>query len=145
MQRAQAKKKSPSTESPKYPPDAKVSHVAAHPLPNGMQGLANSSDPAESARYTGYLTQSVADWFKNARRGSRKTGAFVGNYNGNSNTVFYAEYDWLKILHESLHVTTGLSDDELAAALGVDISKHSGDAQLSSASINKRLKEKGCK
>jgi hypothetical protein len=67
------------------------------------------------------------------------------NYRGNPNTVFYRSFDAFKMLHETLHVVTGLGDDELAAALGVDISKFGGDSQLSSNSINARLEEMGCK
>jgi YD repeat-containing protein len=100
-------------------------------------------DPGFAGRVVALLNKSVAQWFAD-NKGSRTVGAVTVDYYGNPNTVFYRSFDAQKMLHEALHIVTGLGDDELAAALGVDISKFQGDSELSSASINQKLKEAGC-
>jgi hypothetical protein len=92
----------------------------------------------------GEVGKSVAQWFTDNNTRSRQVGAVTATYQGNANTVFYKSMDAQRMLHETLHVVTGLDDNHLAAALGIDISKFGGDFQLSSDAINKRLREKGC-
>jgi hypothetical protein len=110
-----------------------------------MRRLSQSSDPAEAARWTALMNQSISDYFRQRNKGSVKLGGVVGNFNGDPNTVFYKSIKAGSLLHETLHTLTGLDDNELAAALGVDITKFKGNSDLASDAINKRLKEMGCR
>jgi hypothetical protein len=95
-------------------------------------------------RVSALVSKSVAQWFADMNTRTRKTGAVTVTYRGNPNTVFYRGIDAQRMLHEALHVITGLGDNELAAALGIGLSASDQDSELSSDAINKRLREKGC-
>ncbi len=110
-----------------------------------MNQIIQAGGPAaRSAQYE--MNRSVAQFFSdNNGQHGRKVEAAVGNYNGNPNTAFYRGFEGVKILHEALHIATGLGDDDLAKKLGIDITPFGGDSQLASQAITKKLKENGCK
>jgi hypothetical protein len=111
-----------------------------------IRTLADSPDTpvAQAARYT--IDRSVAELFRDSHGGNgRSMEAAVANYNGNSNTAFYRSMSSVGVLHEMLHVATGLGDNDLAVKLGIDITPFKGDYELASDAITQALKDNGCK
>ena len=98
---------------------------------------------AQAASYE--MGRSVGQLFADDNRtNGRSISAAVGKYNGNSNTAFYRKISSLIVLHEILHIVSGLADNPLAIKLGIDISRFHGDYELASAEITGALKRHGC-
>ena len=110
-----------------------------------IRSLADSPDSpvAQAARYT--RDRSVSELFRDSHGGNgRSMEAAVANYNGNPNTAFYRSMSSVGVLHEMLHVATGLGDKDLAVKLGIDITSFKGDYELASDAITEALKHNHC-
>ncbi|MFN0140736.1 MAG: RHS repeat domain-containing protein [Pyrinomonadaceae bacterium] len=81
------------------------------------------------------LGWSVKEWFKRYYNGRVKAAV------GSGGRVFYKDFGATTHLHESLHVSTGLKDIELADKLGL---KHNGTIESASQAISAALKANGC-
>lgn len=82
------------------------------------------------------LNSSVSDWLN--APGQKKVQAIVGS----QGRVFYVNFNSVTtIIHENLHVSTGLSDIPLAEKLGLGKFK---DYKKASQAISKILRKKGC-
>jgi len=86
------------------------------------------------------------DWSVSRFAKSKRVHAILGRANGEP-VVYYASFKKITtILHENLHISTGLKDIPLAAALGLkdDGGNDFTDLRKASAAISKALIEKGC-
>ena len=104
----------------------------------------NTRRRADRERYERQLEQ--LDW--SVSRFSRSIGihAILGRADGQP-VVYYASFKKITtILHENLHISTGLKDIPLAAALGLkdEGGRDFTDLRKASAAISKALIEKGC-
>ena len=107
--------------------------------------LAKSWDTPVAQAATYEMGRTVGQLFADDYRSNgRSISAAVGKYNGNPNTAFYRKVSALIVLHEILHIVTGLADNDLAKKLGIDISQFYGDYELASAEITEALKRHGC-
>jgi len=107
--------------------------------------LARSWDTPVAQAATYEMGRSVGQLFADDfRTNGRSISAAVGKYNGNANTAFYRKISALIVLHEILHIVSGLADNALAAKLGIDISQFHGDYELASAEITASLQRHGC-
>jgi len=106
---------------------------------------ARSKDPivARAAEYE--LNRTVAQLFEDrSGRHGRVLYAVVASYRGYSNSAFYQKIDPVTMLHEMLHIITGMGDDDLAKRLGIDITEFNRDYELSSTAITAKLKKYAC-
>jgi len=117
---------------------AEVDLVRFHKLAKSWDAPVAQAANYEMGRSVGQL---FADDF---RSNGRSISAAVGKYNGNSNTAFYRKISSLIVLHEILHIVSGLADNALATKLGIDIEQFYGDYELASAEITEVLKRHGC-
>jgi hypothetical protein len=107
--------------------------------------LARSWDAPVAQAATYEMGRSVGQLFADdTRTNGRSISAAVGKYNGNANTAFYRKISALIVLHEILHIVSGLADNALATKLGIDISQFHGDYELASAEITASLQRHGC-
>jgi len=117
---------------------AEVDLVRFHKLAKSWDTPVAQAASYEMRRSVGQL---FADDF---RSNGRSISAAVGKYNGNSNTAFYRKISALIVLHEILHIVSGLADNDLAMKLGIDIQQFYGDYELASAEITAALQRHGC-
>jgi hypothetical protein len=107
--------------------------------------LARSWDPPVAQAATYEMGRSVGQLFADDfRTNGRSISAAVGKFNGNTNTAFYRKISAIIVLHEILHIVSGLADNALATKLGIDISQFHGDYELASAEITASLQRHGC-
>jgi hypothetical protein len=107
--------------------------------------LARSWDAPVAQAATYEMGRSVGQLFADDfRSNGRSISAAVGKYSGNANTAFYRKISAIIVLHEILHIVSGLADNALATKLGIDISQFHGDYELASAEITASLQRHGC-
>jgi YD repeat-containing protein len=95
------------------------------------------------------LTSETKDFADNLTTTPGGSGVYTLSYTYNLNnsikTITEPYGEVVKYSADKTSRLTAIGDSSVASALGVDITKFKGDSQLSSASINKKLKEMGCK
>ena len=100
--------------------------------------------PPGGARDAGLyeMNRSVSQYFRdNNGRHGRTTQAAVAAYSSNPNSAYYRNFSPVTMLHESLHIVTGLGDTDLAVRLGLN---PTGESERNSAAITRALRENGC-
>lgn len=81
------------------------------------------------------LGWSVSEWFEKTYGG--RVQAAVGS----GGRIFYKNFGSTTVLHENLHVLTGMNDVDLANKLGLT---HNGTTESASQAISAALKANGC-
>ena len=104
--------------------------------PNARQRAEGLEGQARTAQL-GLLDRTVKEWFQF----NPNVQAAVATGAGNPATVYYRTFGTQQVLHESLHIATGLNDINLANKLGLT---YNGTRDGASMAIDRALKDNGC-